>query len=111
MAAMLRSGSGAIGALRSVTDRKHRAWIDHAELHSSFRSCDPAAPSDAADPEAWRPSMGLSGRDVAPLPSMQHADGAAGATSAPRPSVRLRRFTLGASHVSMHDGWLQHMDL
>src|SRR5262245_45531497 len=54
--------------------------------------------------------MGLSGGHVAAL-LLQHADGAAGATSASGPGVGPRRCTLGASPVSMHDGWLLHMEL
>src|SRR5262245_14686953 len=86
------------------------AWVDRAELHSSFRSCDSPAAPDAADPEVGRPSMGLSGEHVAAL-LLQHADGAAGATSASGPGVGPRRCTLGASPVSMHDRWLLHMEL
>ena len=47
--------------------RKQRAWVDRAELHSSFRSCDSAGTPDGADTEAWRPSMGPSGKEVAAL--------------------------------------------
>ena len=67
-APMLTGGAGAMAHFVVLLYRKQRAWVDRAELHSSFRSCDSPATPDATDPEAWRPSMGPSGGDVAALP-------------------------------------------
>ena|SRR5215467_3621526 len=98
------------GLLRSATVEQTENWVDRAELYSSFRCCDSLATTDATDPQAWRSSMGFSGGHVAVLPRMHPTDGAAGTTSAPRTGAGLRRFTLGASHLSMCNGGVPYSE-